>query len=142
MPAGKSPLFRVSGSSFRRIQRKLDRLPREVEQELKKQGLVKAVEPILAKARTANFGFRDRTGKLRLSIRAGRPKNSKFGVQIPVIAGRAEGSNVDYAGLLEFGTKFFLPYEFLRPALHQSGVAAQVILQEELTMILQRLRGV
>ena len=140
-------VFRVTEKSrdTAKLLRKIDRMPIEIQRELKKQGLEKAGEVILRKAKQGSFGFRDRSGDLRRSIRLGRPKSTQYGVQIPIIAGQEyknPTTKAHYAGFVELGTINFLPHHYLRRALFSSGVGAIVVLQQELRRILSRLRGI
>lgn len=141
--------FRVSRRSreFDRAIRKIDRLPIEINRELKRQALEKAGQVIVQYAKRNNFAFIDRTDTLRRSIRLGRPKSTRHGVQIPIIAGRdvprgrtsARGiSGAHYAGFVELGTDKFLPRHFLRRSLFSAGVRALVVLQRELRDALAR----
>ena len=136
--------FNVREKGFKDVQRRLDRMPREVRRELKKQAIEKAGLVILRQAKKFNYGFRDRSGDLRNSIRLGRPKNTQRGVQIPIVAGRTYRNNrtkAHYAGFVEFGTEHFLQRTFLRKALRASGINALYALQKELRAILSRLSG-
>ena len=130
--------FSAGAKGIRELDRRLARIPELTVIELKKQGIEKAGFVILERARRPNLGFKDRSGDLRRSIRLGKAKSSKFGVQIPIIAGRDFPAPGSYAGFQEFGTVKFLPNDFLRPALLAAGAEAQGVLAQELQKLIQR----
>lgn len=137
------PKIRVSrAKNLRKIMRRIERLPREVQIELKKQAIEEAGKEILFQAGEVNYGFRDRTGDLRSTIRLGRPKSTRYGVQIPIIAGRKHPGKGDYAGFVELGTEKMFAKSFLRRAIREGGINALYVFQTELGKILSRLRGI
>ena len=82
------------------VRRALQVLP----QSLRRNALIPAMRAYLkvarAEARKADLGFRDRSGRLRSSIRALAPKGGSR--KRPYLSG-ALSSSVPYAGIVEFG---------------------------------------
>jgi len=124
-----------------RTLRRLESLPREVRRELRSQAIEAGGEVILKKLKQTNFAFIDRSGDLRKSIRLGRPKNTRYGVGIPIIAGRQyrnKNTKAHYAGFVELGTVNFFPKHFIRSGMFLVGINAILAVQKELRRLLMR----
>lgn len=99
--------IKVTGT--RRSRQSLDRLRKRLPPLLLDRGLRKVAEAVERDARSTN-SFRDRTGRLRRSIRTDRLRN-ELGYVV-----RAGGGSVNYAHFIEYGTRYIRARRFLRDA--------------------------
>lgn len=109
--------------AFEAIEASLKGLPTDILSEVIDEAIYDASGVIVSHARQRNFGFRDRTGRLRKSIK--RVSRSKRGRRFTnLVAGdnksRAAGG-VFYAHFVEEGTVKALPRRFLLPAILETA---------------------
>jgi len=100
----------INVTGDQRVKRNLRALSRRLPREAFQDGLKRVAREVERHA-SRTSSFRDRTGRLRRSIRVVKTNQHDLSYRV-----RAGGGTVDYAHFIEFGTRYIRARRFLRDA--------------------------